>query len=99
MKNPVEAWLGFWTIDLDYRIIDEDDNIIGEVYRGQPMDHYDPEKRGKALPVDSNAELICAAPEMFRALRGLIQAPDSVGYQKALEDAKNIIYYLDHPDE
>jgi hypothetical protein len=100
MENPVEFWSGFWTIeDPDYCIEDGDRNIIGEVYQRQPMNHYDPEKRGTPLPVDRNAELICAAPAMLRALRGLIQAPDSLEYQRALEDAQNIIHYLDHPDE
>ena len=100
MENPTEFWPDFWTLyGVEYVIEDGDGNLIGKVYQHQPMDHYDPKKRGKPLPVDRNAELICAAPEMLKTLRGLIQASDSPEYQKALEDAKDIIYYLDHPDE
>ena len=100
MEKAKEFWSEFWMLyGAEYRIEDEDGNIIGEVYKRQPMDHDDPKKRGTPLPVDRNAELICAAPAMLSTLRGLVQAPDSLEYQKALEDAQNIIHYLDHPDE
>lgn len=100
MENPQEFWSGFWMlVGVEYVIEDGDGNLIGEVYQHQPMNHEDPKKRGTPLPVDRNAELICAAPKMLETLRGLVQAFYSPEYKKALEDAKNIIHYLDHPDE